>query len=125
MRLAHAQGLLTQPNLNRFQHWALMYWLYLSQRSANEAMSKELELQCFNLAFDRWKDLYYSQPHSTLAPPSANDDGDVPVDDIDEVIRFYEGLDSQRTMSGGDAVAQTYDPAAGWTSDDNAWGEWH
>lgn len=125
MRLAHAQGLLSQPNLNRFQHWALLYWLYLSQRSANEEASKHLEIQCFNLAFDRWQELYLHQPHSTLTPAVATEDGDVPVDDIDEVIRFYEQMEHQRSMSGGDLPMQAYDPTAGWTSDDSAWGEWH
>jgi hypothetical protein len=112
VRLAHEQGLLSQRKLNRFQHFALMYWLYLTRRDAIEKMRDELEVQCFNLSFERWEQLYRGTPDSVFTKPAAEDD-EIPVTDIDELNRWYDQVAASRTMTGAHQPPQP-----------QGWGEW-
>lgn len=115
MRLAHEKGLLNQRDLNRIQNWALMHWIYLDKRTSNEAMRDSLELQCFNLFPARWEELYKGTPSSILAPPK-EEDLEIPVDDIDEIERFYMSRHEQRWMSGAGAGGMGLPDAEEWGS---------
>lgn len=117
MRLAHAKGLITQKEVNWFQDWALIYWLYLDRRTSNETMRNELEMQTFSLAPDRWAGIYQGRADSIMSDPeatSAGDGGDIPVDDLDLINQWYEGKEQQRAMNGG----------MGFTSHADEWGGW-
>lgn len=111
IRLAHEQGILHQPDLNHFQHFALLYWIYLDRRTLNEKTSADLEIQCFNLFPERWKSIYWNTAESVLAPPS-HEDG-IPVTDIDELDAWYSSLQEARQMSGADLPGAT-----------ERWGDW-
>lgn len=113
MRLAHEQGLLHQRDLNHFQHWALMYWVYLDRRTDNETRRDQLELECFNMFPDRWAEIYKDQPGSLLAPPEESQE--IPVDDIDEINRWYESRERSRIMTGAMDTPSPGGPE---------WGEW-
>lgn len=115
MRLAYEQGLLNQRSLNFFQRWALVYWIYLSRRIQIEDVNAELEQQTFNLAPDRWVELYRDQMLGKLGIP--NEDGEIPLteDDLDDLDKFVERLEKNGkfSMTG----AQTPDLR-------NQWGNW-
>lgn len=115
VRLAHEQGLLHKPDLNHFQHWALMYWVYLDQRTQNETLRDQLEIQTFNLFPDRWVQLYQGRADSILTP-APDEDQESPVDDIDEINAWYEQMEQQRFMSGAGSHSGTQPP--------EEWGEW-
>jgi len=119
LRLAHEQGLIHQRNLNHFQHWALMYWIVMDRRTAIEDRRTELEQQCFNLFPERWMQIY-----NTTQLLSAPEDDEVPVDDIDELTRWYESIERQRSMGGAMADGSA-DPRDGqqWPADEQ-FGPW-
>ena len=125
MRLAHEQGIIHQPELNQFQQFALLYWIYLSKRQANESMRDHLEIQCFNLFFDRWKEVYSGRSDSILDRPEADEEGE-PVLDLDEIEAFYSNLDRTRIMSGAEAMdTSPWDfEAQGLPPADAEWGDW-
>ncbi len=114
MRLAHERGIFTSPKLNHFQHFGLLYWLYLSRRDSNELLRDELEVQCFNLAFPRWAELYQGTSGSIL-DPGTTDDGDIPVDDIEEIDRWYAQREAPRSMNGAATASATPQGWSEWT----------
>jgi hypothetical protein len=119
VRLAHEQGLIHQRDLNHFQHWALRYWIYLDRRQANDDRNTLLELQCFNESFERWHELY-----GQFAPSDQEDeDVEIPVEDIDELNRWYESMEQQRTMSGASAAPPDWGHGGQWPSDEK-YGDW-
>lgn len=121
VRLAHEQGILHQRELNHFQSFALLYWIYLDRRVFNETSREQLELQCFNLFPERWEAVYLNQEGSVLSPPP-DEDEDIPVDSIDELEKFYATLDQPRMASGADDydLGRSGLPAV----DDQDWGAW-
>lgn len=100
MRLAYEKGHLSQKNLNPFQHWALLYWLYLNRRTEVEDIQAELIQQTYNLFPERWGDLYRSHVLNELgiADEAAED---VVVDDLDELNKFYEQMEKKQWIRGG------------------------
>ncbi len=79
-------------------------------------MNSVLEQQTFNLQPDRWTELYRDQLMASLG--IANEEGEIPLteDDLDELDRFMEKLESNGrfTMNGGDAT-QYRSEWSGWT----------
>jgi hypothetical protein len=124
VRLAHEQGIIHQPDLNHFQHFALLYWIYLDKRGKNQAMRDALEIQCFNLFFERWEALYQGQPGSVLT--AAEGPEEEIVDDIDVLEQFYSSRGATRVMSGADAFdVNPYNfETDGLPSADAEWGDW-
>lgn len=118
MRLAYEQGLLTRRSLNFFQQWALVYWIYMERRVSLEDKTSELEQQTYNLAPERWVDLYRDQMMAKLG--IANEDGEVPLqeDDLEDLDKFMEKLERQSkfSMSGAQAPATEFPR--------NEWGRW-
>jgi len=115
--LAHEQGLLHQPELNRFQYWALLYWIGMQRRMSREDRDAMLEIQTYNLFPERWEQLYSGQVFSVMAPPKVDEEED--VTDPEEIIRFFDNPENTMVMSGAD-VPDT-DLATG---GDEEWGEW-
>ena len=98
MRLAYEQGLLKQHDLNHFQHWALMYYLYMERRIRMEDKQADLEQQCLYLFPDRWRQLHLSEYYES----AFGIEPEMPVNDLDEIDRFMQSLGDVRTMSGAD-----------------------
>ena len=117
MRLAYEQGLLQQRSLNFFQHWALVYWAYLSRRIQIEDKNAELEQQTFNLAPERWMELYRDQLLTSLG--IANEEGEIPLteDDLDELDRFMAQLESKNrfSMNGSQTPSDFRSEWGNWT----------
>jgi len=115
--LAHEQGLLSHPELNFFQYWALTYWIGFSRRQARKDRDTMLEIQCYNLFPDRWQQLYQGKIISQLAPPPP----EIPVteDDLDEIARWIDNMNAPRMMSGAECPDDlgAAEPRA-------EWGEW-
>jgi hypothetical protein len=116
VRLAHEQGLIHQRELNHFQNWALLYWVYLDRRTYNESLRSELEVQTFNLFPDRWIEVYKGRPDSVLTPAPTESD-EIPVDDIDLIHSWYESHEQQRLMNGAGEIRPT-------GPETPKWGEW-
>ena len=84
----------------------LSYALYLEERIQAEAKATEIERMTLNIAgYDRWQQLYApdqvgDQPLSIIGSPLE----EVGVDDINEVDRYFDRLNSGATfaMSGAD-----------------------
>lgn len=116
MRLAYEQGLLKGKSLNFFQQWALVYWMYLSRRVQLDDKNSELEQQTFNLAPDRWIDLYRDQVLGEMGIP--NEDGDIPLSegDLDDLDSFMAKLERNAKFSmTGAQTAADFKPAQEWS----------
>ena len=98
MRLAYEQGLLRQKNLNYFQHWALLYWIYLTRRVQLEDMRAELIQQTFNLFPERWGELYRAEVFNELGIADESQAIPVTEDDLDEVNDFLARFESKQWM---------------------------
>jgi hypothetical protein len=125
--------LLTQKSLNHFQNWALSYHYMMRRRTEMEDLDVQLERECFNLAPDRWTQVYRDRILGTIDA----DDGGIPLtaDDLDNLDRYMEEqerafkqelqlqqvLGTKRTMSGAQSsvdnrVTQQATPLS--------WGPW-
>lgn len=106
---------MNKPSLNVIQHWALGYWIEMDRRISIEDKHDELEIQTFNLFPERWGDLYRER----LLPGVPGDVGnafgpgekEIPVTDIDDINKWYDGLDRSRGITGEQAM-RYQDPTA-------------
>ena len=94
-----------QRSISRWQQHALAYALYLEERTQAEAKAIEIERMTLNLAgYDRWVEIY-APPEFEPQPLSfGGRDVEEVVDDIDEIDRYFERLQSGEkfSMSGAD-----------------------
>jgi len=86
----------------------------MDRRVYNETRRDDLEMQCFNMSYERWEAIYKGSLNSIIDPPSA-ENMDVPVNDIDLINRWYEERENSRAMSGAGEVRMPAEPL---------WGEW-
>lgn len=113
MRLAYERGLLSGRSLNYFQHWGLLYHMYLSRRREMEDRDAMLEIQTLNLNPDMWVKLYRDRVMAQLGVPGGEEEVEVTEDDMDDLDAFMAQqerdftsvLDGKRTMSGGESPA--------------------
>lgn len=110
MRLAREQGLLS-GDLNPFQRFALVYWLYMDRRQVLDDRRSELEQMTFNLDESRWSQIYLPSlpPDLGQGIPVGFGDGsgmdDAPVDDVGDLDSYFENLERPRTVSAADVIA--------------------
>jgi hypothetical protein len=129
IRLAYERGLLTQKSLSYFQHWALLYYVYLERRIKQEDTDAMLERQTLNLNPEMWVKFYRNRVMNQLGVP---DEEGVPVteDDLDDLDAFMSQqeadfqaqLTGTHTMSGGSAGGDFKSILA--QGQPLAWGEW-
>lgn len=112
MRLAYEQGFLTQKNLSYFQHWGLLYALYLNRRTALEDTRAMLIQQTLNLDPERWVELYRDEMLRELGLDPDHDEefggghDEIPLeasdyDALDQFLRQQENNAVKRMISGG------------------------
>lgn len=129
IRLAYERGLLTQKSLNYFQHWALLYYVYLERRIKMEDTDSLLERQALNLNPEMWVKLYRNRVMNQLGV--SDDDGDpVTEDDLDELDAFMSQqeadfqaqLHGTHTMNAGTAGGDFKSILS--QANSAQWGEW-
>lgn len=98
IRLAHYQGLLSQPSLSMIQYFAANYWLRMECRINQDEAEENLQRQTYYLQPSRYNDLFLAG--EIIGSEPANPDPDMPVDDISEIDRYFDNLDKTKTMSG-------------------------
>jgi hypothetical protein len=90
VRLAYERGLLSGKSLNYFQHWGLLYHMYLSRRREMEDRDSMLELQTLNLNPDMWVKLYRDRVMGALGVPTGEDEVELTEDDMDDLDAFMD-----------------------------------
>lgn len=128
VRLAYERGLLTQRSLSYFQHWALLYHMYLERRIKLEDTDSILERQTLNLNPDMWVRLYRNNVIGQLgvADETAEPEIELTENDLDALDAFMDkqeeafrkALSGTHTMTG----ASNFNPAK--QADPLAWSEW-
>lgn len=58
VRLAYERGYLNTKNPNKIQRMGLVYWIYMDKRQRQDDARAIQELQTFELAPERWKQLH-------------------------------------------------------------------
>ena len=111
IRLAHYQGLLSQPSVNMFQHFAASYWLRMDRRTQVDDAEENLQRQTYYLEPSRYNDLFLAGEIIGTEPVSL--DPDEPIDDISEIDRYFENLDNKKAMSGAQLFG-LLDDEQGW-----------
>lgn len=108
MRLAREQGLLSKPDLNPFQKFALLYWLYMDRRQVLDDQRAELENMTFNLDERRWSQIYLPSLPPDLGQGipvgfgDATEPDEVPVTDVSDLDEYFANLERPRTITAGD-----------------------
>lgn len=103
IRLAHYQGLLSQPSLNMIQYFAANYWLGMERRLTQDDAEEQLQRQTYYLQPDRYQELFLAGEIGTPEQQRLQRlelDPEQPVDDISEIDRYFEHLDEKKAMSG-------------------------
>jgi hypothetical protein len=128
IRLAYERGFLTQKSLNPVQEWALVYWVYMTDRMKMEENDAFLERQTLNLNYEAWTRLYRDRIMRQLGvDESGEPEIEVTPDDLDELDRFMaqqeadfsSSLAGKHSMGGG---ARAFDFTA--QAEPLAWGDW-
>lgn len=116
IRLAYAQGVLSNANLNPIQLWALDYHLRMDRRNYIKDEEDILENQAHNLDFmingsvERWKRLF-SHEHEF----AATGEPEIPITDPRKLDQWFERMATERGMTAGEAeriFSDTPAPAA-------------
>jgi hypothetical protein len=101
IRLAFHQGLLSEKSLNKFQYYAMSYWLGMDRRDKVRDINETLEKQVWYLDPERFDELFMV--------PTFDADGQVyiggqpteeVVQDIDEIDKYFDSLDEKKSMTG-------------------------
>ena len=129
MRLAYERGLLTQKSLNPFQQWALMYHYSMVRRQEMDDLDAELERQCFNLAPERWVQVYKDRIEYEYEDESG--ETNIGIDDLDELDRFMAQQEQsyreeqflQQTLTGKHTMNGSQVPSE-WPTDPGQWSAW-
>ena len=88
--------------------WALQYFIYMERRVLVDDITAELELQCYNLNVDRWKQLYQNQGADW--GQAFGGEAELPITNPEDLTTWYSNLDRSRGMTGAEA-GRIADPA--------------
>lgn len=90
--MAHAQGVLTQPSLNRVQQWALGYFLEMDRRTFIEDKEAELERHLLHTNPEAWQKLRDEEEFQKQLD-------ELPVDNPRDLDRWVANLGNTKKMS--------------------------
>jgi hypothetical protein len=108
--MAHAQGVLTQPSLNRVQRWALEYFLEMERRTFIEDKEAELERQLLNVNPEAWQRMHDEEEFQKQLD-------ELPVENPRDLDRWVANLGQKKTMSAASVSDEPFWKAA---SDDQS-----
>ena len=112
IRLAHYQGLLSEPSLNWFQYFAANYWVRMERRIALDDAEERLQRQTYYLEPNRYNDLFLAGEIIGVDPVEL--EPEEPVDDISEIDRYFDNLDNKKSMSGAQLFPLLESDENGW-----------
>lgn len=90
--MAHAQGILTRPSLNRVQEWALRYALEMERREFLEDKEAELDRHLLNVNPEAWDRLRQEQE-------LAQQMDELPVENPRDLDRWVANLGNTKKIS--------------------------
>jgi hypothetical protein len=99
--MAHAQGILTQPSLNRVQNWALSYFLEMERRVFIEDKEAELERHLLNVDPERWKRMQDEEEFARQLD-------ELPVQNPRDLDRWVANLGQKKSMSVADVSDEPF-----------------
>lgn len=116
VRLAYERGLLSGRSLNYFQHWGLLYHMYLSRRIEMEDRDSMLEIQTLNLNPEMWVKLYRDRVMGALGMPEGEEELELTEDDLDGLDAFMDqqerdfmsALGGTHSMTGADTSGNDF-----------------
>ena len=92
--------MLSQPQLNGFQRWALRYAINMNRRIQLQDTEDMLQRQTWYTHPDRYEDLFLAGAFSPEPLTIAGRDVEEVVDDVDELDAYFEHLENRRSMTG-------------------------
>lgn len=108
MRLAYAQGLLSQKSINGFQRWALMYYFRYESDTEREKYEADLKARTYIDNPRRYVELF-AKPLDELM----RDEDSEPIDpsEIPDIDTWLSSLDKERV---GRPIGPASDSDEGW-----------
>lgn len=114
MRLAFQQGLLSRPDLNSFQKWALRYAIYMNRRVELRDVEDMLQRQTWYIAPERYRDLFLAGHFDPEPLTVAGRDIEEVVDEVDELDRYFAQLEERRVTTGAMVMEALAETEEGW-----------
>lgn len=103
--MAHTQGILTRPSLNRVQEWALSYFLEMERRTFIEDKEAELERHLLNVNPEAWQRRHDEEEFQKQLD-------ELPVQNPRDLDRWVANLGKTKTMSAANVPDEPFWKAA-------------